>query len=200
MTTLSHGLQMHTLRVVRVYLLYIIGGCLQGCRAFVCNLAVKTMTRIKPCNPAQPEDDHRPLTAEEALALRAKLPQISVWKVVGLQAIVAVVAAALAWLLTERMPVVWSVAYGGLSVVLPAALFARGMSSRLTRASLGMAVAGFVLWELVKIGLTFAMLFMANRWITDVSWPALLVGFVVTMKVHWVVLGLGRKLHPKVKS
>lgn len=158
------------------------------------------MTRIKPCDPVQPEDDFNPLTAEEAGALRARLPQLSVWKVVGLQAVVAVVAAVLAWLLMGRMPVVWSVVYGGLSVVVPSALFARGMTSRLTRASLGTAVAGFLLWELVKIGLTVAMLFMANKWIADVSWPALLVGFVITMKVHWVVMGFGRKHCLEVKS
>jgi ATP synthase protein I len=153
-----------------------------------------------PCDPVHPEDEFKPLTAEEARALRARLPQLSVWTVVGLQAGVVVVAAVLAWLLTGRMPVAQSVAYGGLSVVVPSAIFARGMTSRLTRANLGTAVAGFLLWELVKIGLTVTMLFMANWWIKEVSWPALLVGFVVTMKVHWVVLGLGRKLYPKVKS
>ena len=152
-----------------------------------------------PCDPACPEDDFNPLTAEQARALRMRLPQLSVWKVVGVQAGVAVLAVALAWLLTERVPVALSVAYGGLSVVVPSALFARGMTSRLTRASLGAAVAGFLLWELVKIGLTVAMLFMAGRVITEVSWPALLVGFVVTMKVHWVMLGLGRKRRSEVK-
>ncbi|MFM8865101.1 MAG: ATP synthase subunit I [Limnohabitans sp.] len=153
-----------------------------------------------PCNPVHPDDEFKPLTAQEAQALRERVPLLSIWRVVGVQAGVAVVAAALAWLLTGRESVMLSVAYGGLSVVLPSALFARGMTSRLTRVNLGSAVAGFVLWELVKIALTVAMLFMAKGWITDVSWPALLVGFVVTMKVHWVVLGLGRKLHPKVKS
>lgn len=153
-----------------------------------------------PCDPVHPEDDFNPLTAEEARVLRARLPQLSVWNVVGLQAGVAALVAALAWLLVGRMPVVLSVAYGGLSVVVPSALFARGMTSRLTRSSLGTAVAGFLLWELVKIGLTVAMLFMANRLIADVSWPALLVGFVITMKVHWVVMGFGRKRHLKVKS
>ena len=153
-----------------------------------------------PCDPVYPEDEFKPLTADEARALRARLPQLSVWTVVGLQAGVAIVAVLLAWLLTGRMPVVQSVAYGGLSVVVPSALFARGMTSRLTRVNLGTAVAGFLLWELVKIGLTVAMLFMANWWIRDVSWPALLVGFVVTMKVHWVVLGFGRKHLLRVKS
>ena len=153
-----------------------------------------------PSDPVYPDDDFKPLTAQEAQALRQRVPLLSVWRVVGLQAGVAVAVSLLAWALTGRESVALSVAYGGLSVVVPAALFARGMTSRLTSVNLGSAVAGFVLWELVKIGLTVAMLFMANWWITEVSWPALLVGFVVTMKVHWVMLGLGRSLYPKVKS
>jgi ATP synthase protein I len=28
--------------------------------------------------------------------------------------------------------------------------------------------------------------------VTDLSWPALLVGLVVTMKVYWLVLGFRR--------
>ena len=153
-----------------------------------------------PCNPAHPDDTFKPLTAQEAQALRERVPLLSIWRVVGVQTGVAAVAAALAWLLTGRESVMLSVAYGGLSVVLPSALFARGMTSRLTRVNLGSAVAGFVLWELVKIALTVAMLFMAKGWITALSWPALLVGFVVTMKVHWVMLGLGRGFFHKVKS
>jgi len=153
-----------------------------------------------PCDPVHPDDEFKPLTAQEAQALRERVPLLSIWRVVGVQTGVAVVAAALAWLLTGRESVMLSVAYGGLSVLLPAALFARGMTSRLTRVNLGSAVAGFVLWELVKIALTVAMLFMANGWIADLSWPALLVGFVVTMKVHWVMLGFGRSFYPKVKS
>ena len=153
-----------------------------------------------PCDPVHPDDEFKPLTAQEAQALRERVPLLSIWRVVGVQTGVAVVAAALAWLLTGRESVMLSVAYGGLSVLLPAALFARGLTSRLTRVNLGSAVAGFVLWELVKIALTVAMLFMANGWIADLSWPALLVGFVVTMKVHWVMLGFGRSFYPKVKS
>lgn len=153
-----------------------------------------------PCDPDHPQDEFKTLTAQEASALRARLPRFSVWNVVGLQAGVAVVAAVLAWLLVGLVPVAQSVAYGGLSVVLPSALFAHGMTSRLTRINLGTAVAGFLLWELVKIGLTVAMLFMANWCIRDVSWPALLVGFVITMKVHWVVLGLGLKSRLEVNS
>lgn len=151
-----------------------------------------------PCDQPHIEGEFKPLTAQEAQALRTRLPLLSVWRVVGFQLVVAMVAAALAWLFTGRVSVVQSVAYGGLSVVVPAALFARGMTSRLTRANLGSAVTGFLFWELVKIGLTVGMLLAANRWIEGVSWPALLIGFVVTMKVHWVALGVSRMFYPKI--
>jgi ATP synthase protein I len=148
---------------------------------------------------AEDLDDFRPLSAEEAQALRARQPLLSVWRVVAFQALVCVVLALLLWWVAD-LRLAQSVAYGGLAVVIPSALFARGMTSRLTRASLGTAVAGFLLWELVKIGVTVAMLFMAQVWIKDVSWPAMLAGFVVTMKMHWVVIGLGRLIYPKVKT
>ena len=67
-------------------------------------------------------------------------------------------------------------------------MFARGLSSRLTRRNAGSAVAGFLLWEMVKIALTVAMLFAASRVVQDVSWPALLLGLVVTMKMYWLGL------------
>jgi ATP synthase protein I len=47
-------------------------------------------------------------------------------------------------------------------------------------------VAGFFVWEFVKIGLTLAMLLAAPRLVEDLNWPALLAGLVVTMKVVWL--------------
>lgn len=143
-------------------------------------------------------DDFSPLTAEQAQDLRKRQPVLSVWRVVGVQLLVALVVSALAfWLVGEAKAL--SVLYGGLAVVLPSALFARGMTSKLTSSSLGAAVAGFLVWELVKIASTLVMLYMANVWITGVSWPAMLVGFVLTMKVNWVMLGFGRIFYPKIK-
>jgi len=52
----------------------------------------------------------------------------------------------------------------------------------------GAAVVGFFVWEMVKIGLTLAMLFAAPRLVSELSWPAMLVGLVVTMKVYWLAL------------
>ena len=46
---------------------------------------------------------------------------------------------------------------------------------------------GFVIWEMVKLALTVALLIAAPRLITALSWPAMLVGLVVTMKAAWVV-------------
>ena len=45
---------------------------------------------------------------------------------------------------------------------------------------------GFMVWEMVKIGLSIAMFFAAPQLIANLSWLALLVGLILTMKVYWV--------------
>ena len=89
------------------------------------------------------------------------LPQVSVWRIVAVQAVVGVVVAALAWLVTGRMAAGWSAGYGALSVVLPAALFARGVV-RQRQGGAGAAMAGIFGWELVKLVLCIAMLAAAQ--------------------------------------
>ncbi len=137
-----------------------------------------------------------PLTAEEVQQLRLQQPLLSIWRVVFAQVLVGLAVAALTWLFTGRVSAAWSAAYGALSVVLPAALFARGLTSKTSSINSGAAVFGFLLWEMVKIGLTVAMLFAATRWVKDLSWPAMLVGLVVTMKVYWVVFAWRKVFHP----
>jgi len=56
------------------------------------------------------------------------------------------------------------------------------------RQSVSEVLAGLFVWEMAKIALTVAMLWMATRWLQSPSWPALLVGMVVTMKTYWFVL------------
>ena len=138
----------------------------------------------------------RPLTSEEVQQLRLQQPLLSIWRVVFAQVLVGLAVAALTWLFTGRVSAAWSAAYGALSVVLPAALFARGLTSKTSSINSGAAVFGFLLWEMVKIGLTVAMLFAATRWVKDLSWPAMLVGLVVTMKVYWVVFAWRKVFHP----
>ena len=141
-------------------------------------------------------EDFKPLTAEEVQKLRLQQPLLSVWRVVLAQAVVGLAVAALTWLFTGRVSAAWSAAYGGLAVVVPAALFARGLTSKTTTLNSGTAVFGFLLWELVKIGLTIAMLYAAVWLVKDLSWPAMLVGLVITMKVYWVVFAWRKVLHP----
>ncbi len=132
------------------------------------------------------DQDFKPLTAQQAEEWRRRQLPLSVWRIVAIQALVGVLVTLLAWWLAGRAAVAWSVAYGALSVVLPAALFARGMARK--RTSAGAAMAGLFGWELVKIALTVAMLAAAPRLVPGLSWLALLVGMVVTMKTYWVAL------------
>lgn len=141
--------------------------------------------------------DFRPLTAEEVKQLRLQQPLLSVWRVVLAQVLVGLSVSALTWLFTGRVSAAWSAAYGALSVVVPAALFARGITSKTSSINSGAAVFGFLLWEMVKIGLTIAMLFAAIKLVNDLSWPAMLVGLVVTMKVYWVVFAWRKVFHPQ---
>lgn len=159
------------------------------------------MTKIKPVDETddlQDADTFKTLTAQEVQQLRKKMPLLSVWRVVGVQILVGAVAALLAMWITGRSVVAMSVGYGALAVIIPAALFARGMTSPATSMNVGAAVFGFLLWEIVKIGLTLAMLLLAPRVVAEVSWPAMLVGLVLTMKVYWVALGVRSVFYPKV--
>jgi ATP synthase protein I len=160
------------------------------------------MARIPPQDFVDEDGDFngaesiRPLTAEEVQQLRLQHPLLSIWRVVLAQVVVGLAVAALTWLFTGRVSAVWSAAYGALAVVVPAALFARGLTSKTSTINSGAAVVGFLLWEMVKIGLTVAMLYAATWLIKDLSWPAMLVGLVVTMKVYWVVFAWRKVFHP----
>ena len=136
------------------------------------------------------DENFKPLTRDEADKLRQASPSISAWKVLAGQLATGVMVALVAAVITGRQGAGWSALYGALAVVIPGALFARGLTSKVALMNPGAAVAGFFLWEMVKIGLTVAMLFAAPRVIADLSWPAMLVGLVVTMKVVWLVLVL----------
>ena len=128
------------------------------------------------------------LTREEAQALREKDPPLSPWRVIVTQGVVGLVAALLAAWVTGRQEVGWSLLYGAAAVVVPGALMARGMTSRLSSVSPGASAVSFMLWEMVKIGVSVAMLVLAPKLVQPLSWPALLAGLVLCMKVYWVAL------------
>ena len=132
------------------------------------------------------EEDFRRLTHEEAQRLRAGIPQVSPWRVVAAQAVAGLVCWAVIWLVTRSGGAAWSSLYGAAAVVLPSALLARGMT-RGTSSPVA-AAAGFLFWEMLKIGVAVAMLVIAARVVPALSWPALLITMVVCMKVNWVAL------------
>jgi ATP synthase protein I len=152
-------------------------------------------SKRQPAGPAghdrDPWDDPpppRPLNRQEAQALSARLKSVSPWRVVAMQVVVGSVVAMLAGVITGRMVVFWSALYGAGVVVVPAVLMARGMTSRLSLMSPGAGAVSFMLWEFVKILVSIVMLAMAPKLVAGLSWPALLAGLVVGLKVYWVAL------------
>ncbi len=102
--------------------------------------------------------------------------------------VVGLGAALLAVLLTGQEQVAWSLLFGSITVVVPGALMARGMTSRLTSMSSASSAVSFMLWEFVKIVVSVAMLALAPKIVPDLNWPALLVGLFLGLKVYWVAL------------
>jgi ATP synthase protein I len=135
------------------------------------------------------ESDFKPLTREQARQWRIGQPELSVWRLVGVQVLVGVLAALLSWVLLRRAAVAQSVLYGAAAVFVPTGLMAYGLTSgALSRALAGYvqaAFAGFLLWEGVKVLLVVAMLWSAPLLVPDLSWPGLLAGLVLTLKVYW---------------
>jgi len=150
----------------------------------------KAASESEVTNEAQ-DEGFKPLTREEAKKVLASNPPLSLWYVWSGQVGVGILVAVLAWALTGQTRMGWSAGYGALAVIVPAALFARGLSRQKSAMHGNAALAGFFVWEMVKIALTVAMLFAAPRLVEGLNWLALLAGFVVTMKVYWVAMWFG---------
>jgi len=134
------------------------------------------------------EQDFKRLTAEEAQALRLADPALSPWWVVGLQCVAGLLVALVAWGVSGKATVAWSAGYGALAVIIPAALFARGLMSQFSSLNAATASFGFFVWEAVKMAVSIAMVAVAPRLIADLSWWALMAGLFVTLKMYWVAL------------
>lgn len=142
------------------------------------------MKTIAPL-PETPEEEQQPITplsAEQAQELRKRQPPVSPWRVVMGQVVVGLLAAGVAWAWTGQRSVGGSVAYGALAVAIPAALYARALARGAG------AGAGWMVWELIKIGLTVALLVAAPRLVSGLSWLGLLAGVILATKMYWVAL------------
>lgn len=144
---------------------------------------------------SEQEEVFHTLTAEEAQAWRATQPVLSVWWVLLAQLATALVLGAAVGFWFGQFSLCVSWVYGAASVFLPAALFARGLKSPAASINAMAATLSFAVWQGVKMVLTVLLLVLAPRFVEDLSWPALLVGLIVTMKVYWLALVWG-KLKP----
>ena len=127
------------------------------------------------------------ITAAQAALLRQQDPALSPWAVVGLQCLAGGVVALLAWVLSGEIAGV-SAAFGAIAVIVPAALFARGIMSKFSSLNAATASFGFFLWEAVKIGASLLLIALAPRLIENLNWLAMLAGLFFTLKMYWLAL------------
>jgi ATP synthase protein I len=111
---------------------------------------------------------------------------LSPWRVIATQAVVGLVCVAIVGGITQQGTAAWSALYGVLAVVLPGALLARGMTKKARNPVA--AAAGFLVWEILKIGAAVALLVIAARVVPQLSWPALLITMVVCLQVNLFAL------------
>ena len=126
------------------------------------------------------------LTRSEAIELMRRQPSVSPWRVVAAQAVAGVACVLFAYGLTRNAALVWSALYGAAATVVPSCLLARGMTRKASNPMA--AAAGFMFWEMLKLGAAIAMLVIAAKVVPNLSWPALLATMVVCIKVNWVAL------------
>ncbi|MNW01967.1 ATP synthase I chain [compost metagenome] len=93
-------------------------------------------------------------------------------------------------LITQRAGWLWSVAYGAAAVVIPAALFARGLRLQLGAGQENLAMVRFFGLEIAKLVLTVVLLLLAPLVVPGLNWLALVLGLVVVMKTYWLALWL----------
>lgn len=144
----------------------------------------------------EPEEVDEPvvqLSADEVRALLAKQPRQSLWQVVAMQLVVGLLISIAAFAITSDVALAKSVAYGAAAVIIPTAVFVRGLNRQSRNFGTGSAIAGFAVWELVKILLTIALLVAAPKLVSGLNWLALVAGFVVTLKVYWLAVWLQSK-------
>lgn len=141
-------------------------------------------------HPLEDEDDELtprpPLTREQVQQLRNQFVHITPLFVVVVQLLATLVVGLFTWLLTFRLNWAISIAYGGLSIALPAAVFAWAMRGKAYQVNPAGVLFGFFLWESIKVFLSVVMLAIAPFIIPNLSWLALLAGLIVTIKAYLI--------------
>ena len=138
------------------------------------------------------EQEFQPWSAEQAQAWRQSQSAQSVWRVLAVQLLVAVFGASAfgLWFQSGMLWLSWF--YGAMTVIIPGALFARGLTSPVASLNAMSAAMSFAAWQGVKWIFAVLFLVLAPRLVPELSWPALLAGLIVTTKVYWLALVWGK--------
>jgi ATP synthase protein I len=154
---------------------------------------MSTLPKTLPGDLGPEEDSEQPYRRWSRAEVQTLIrPSISPWRVVAAQLLVGLATVAVVGLASRSAGPTWSALWGMVAVVVPGALMARGMTrsrdAGVGGAGPGALVFGFMFWELVKIATTVALLVLASRSVTNLSWLVMLVTMVVCMKVNWLAL------------
>jgi ATP synthase protein I len=174
----------------RVFTHIIVGFAKRGCGLYADYAILDSMNKPRPNFADETEDEGAPRawTAAEAQAWRNHNPGLSPWRVVALQLVLGLLASLLVGVFSGELLLFTSAAWGVLAVIAPSAMFARALRRQMNgEQPADAALAGLLIWELAKIMLTVLLLVAAPAVVKDLSWLALLVGFVVAMKAYWFV-------------
>ncbi|MDQ2734207.1 MAG: ATP synthase subunit I [Pseudomonadota bacterium] len=124
----------------------------------------------------------------EAEDLARRQPALSPWWVVVSQIVVGGMAAMTLGLASGSVLVAQSAFYGAAVVALPGALMARGATSRLGLISPLTSAVSMMVWAMVKLAASVAMLVLAPRIVPGLSWPAMLATLVLCMQTYGFAL------------
>lgn len=111
---------------------------------------------------------------------------------IALQWAVVLGLAAVAWIWKGNVGAV-SLFLGGASVALPNSLLAAWLTARVQRFG-GAGVTAMLGGELMKLGMTIALLVAVVRANPGISWLALLIGLVAALKAQWLALWVTRRM------
>ena len=167
---------------------YILGGCTQKPPSIgVCNPYLNVV-RVTNLWLDDPEEEFTALSSEEARQWRLRQQVSPAWHSIAWQIGIGLIASTVIGLVWQSVMLAQSVAFGVFAVVLPNTLLLRGMAGAGKHWGPEALLLRLLVWELVKLALTIAILYSADKVLGEMSWPALLAGLVVTMKANWLVL------------
>lgn len=141
---------------------------------------------------------HVPLTVQEAEGLKQKLGSVKLEdfliRVTAWQLVAAVLMGMLVWMLWSEIATAVAVFYGAMCAVLPSALVAFVLKRRMSTGVLkhpGDMMLGLFVLELIKVVAAICLLLAAPLVLGSPQWVAVVAGFVLTLKIYWLVALLG---------